>query len=84
MAVASMVCGIVSLLLVCCFWYVALPAGIVGLILGILSIRGGASGKGMAVAGVVTSGITLLLSILVIIGCAAFADQIRNELSNYY
>lgn len=82
MAVASMVCGIVGLCLSCCFWYVALPASIVGLILGIISIKNNAGGRGMAIAGVVTSGITVVLALLVIFSCSSMYNQILNEIKN--
>lgn len=52
MAIASMVCGIVSIV-ICCCEYIAVPLGIVALVLGILSIKKGQGGKGMAVAGIV-------------------------------
>jgi hypothetical protein len=86
MAIASMVCGIVSLCLSCCLWYVALPAAVVGLVLGIITIRNGGNGRGMAIAGIVTSAITAVLAILVIAGCSAIYTELLNEINNssYY
>jgi len=65
MSVASMVLGIVSIVL-CCFWYIGVICAVIGLVLGIVSIKKGPSGKGMAIAGIILSCITLLLVILIL------------------
>ena len=70
MAIASMVLGIVSLVFFC-VWYISAVAAIVGLVLGIISLRGDKLGRGMAVAGIVTSAIGLALMILFLILAAA-------------
>ncbi len=60
LAVASMIVGIVSLVM-CAFF---VPA-VVGLVLGIVALnqaKNGRSGRGMAIAGVVTSAVSLLLA----------------------
>ena len=58
-AIASMVCGIVSIV-ICCCEYVAIPLGIVAIVLGIVSLKKGEGGKGMAIAGIVCAGVSLL------------------------
>jgi hypothetical protein len=62
LAVASMVCGIVSVPLLC-IWFMALPLAIVALILGIIARnavrRGEAGGGGMATAGIACAGFAL-------------------------
>ncbi|MSA01213.1 DUF4190 domain-containing protein [Lactonifactor sp. BIOML-A3] len=58
-----MVLGIVSIVLTCLF--IGILPGIVGLILGIISIAKDKPGKGMAVAGIVTSAIGIVLFFLV-------------------
>lgn len=90
LAIASMVCGIVSLCLFC-LWYISLPCAIVGLVLGIVSMKKKAGGRGMATAGVVTSIISLSLVIIFIIGvsgCMGYTgsiiNKINNELYRYY
>ncbi len=75
MAIGSMICGIISLLLSCCFWYVALPVAIAGIVLGILVIKNKKGGKGMAIAGLVLSGITVIIAILALIACVAFTGN---------
>ncbi len=86
LAIASMVCGIITLLISCCLWYISLPVAIVGLVLGIISIKNQNGGKGMAIAGLILCGITILVSLLLIITCAALGESFWNELYNeiYY
>lgn len=66
LAIVSLVLGILSLV-TCCFMYFSLPASIAGLITGILNIKKQNPGKGMAIAGIITSSISLLLAIIGII-----------------
>lgn len=71
LAVAALVLGIVSLVLFC-VWYVSLPCSILAIIFGKIGrgrAREGASGGGMATAGMVCGVIALCIAIL-IIGCA--------------
>ncbi len=75
LSVASMVLGICSLVLGCCFWYVSIPCAIVGVILGGASLSKKKGGKGMAVAGVVTSIIGLVPAIIgIALGGSIFAS----------
>lgn len=63
MAVASMVCGICALLVMCCVPYFTLVMAILGLVFGILSLKK-KPGNGMALTGVITSGISLAFSVI--------------------
>jgi len=78
LAIASLVLGIVSVLIV---WipFIGLFGtllALVGLVLGVLALRG-VSGKGLAIGGIVTSGISLVITVLyllvfgAVIGAAA-------------
>jgi uncharacterized membrane protein YphA (DoxX/SURF4 family) len=77
-ATASMVCGILSLVLVCCLWPVALVLAIVAVALGASvqrdARRGLAGGAGMAQAGIICGGIVILLAtaalVLMLVGSA--------------
>ncbi len=60
-AVASMVLGIAGIALGCCFAYGSFPCVIVGLILGIISLKKQEPGRGMAIAGIVL-GVAALIS----------------------
>ncbi len=68
MAIASMVLGIISVVFFC-LWYIAIPAAIVGLVLGVLSNK--AAKSGMATAGIVLSIIALAVAIIWILGLGA-------------
>lgn len=62
LAIASMVLGIVSIVL-CCIWYLSIIAGIVALILGILHNKN--NGKnGMSTAGIVCGVIGIILAVV--------------------
>lgn len=76
-AIAGMVCGIVALVLVCCFWPLGVVLGIVGLILSIIGLRKKQS-KGMSIAGIVTSGLGILLGIALGILSAVFMAAISE------
>jgi len=67
MAVASMVLGIVGMLISCCLYPVTIILAIIGLILGAVAIKKGPAGKGMAVTGIVLSVISLAAAVLFII-----------------
>ncbi len=67
LAVASMVLGIISLLLGCCFWYITIPAAIIAVILAAVSMSKKMGGKGMAITGLVTSIISLIPAAIVAI-----------------
>ncbi len=68
MAIASMVLGIIAVVFFC-MWYIAIPAAIVGLVLGILSNK--AAKSGMATAGIVLSIIALAVAIIWLLGLGA-------------
>ncbi len=80
LAVTSLVLGILSILFsILLFWifYFAFIMGVIGIIMGIVSIAQHSEGKGLAVAGIITSVIGLLISLvlglLIIIGLAVMA-----------
>ena len=70
LAIASMVLGIVSLVLFC-IWWISIPAGVIGLILAGVSLATKKGGKGMAIAGLVCSIIGIALYVICIIIVAA-------------
>ena len=85
--IASMVLGIVCLVFFC-VWYVSIPCGILAIIFGILGVK--STGKGMAIAGLITGSIGLVISILIIIfiiifGMAVgFSEVFDDYDSSYY
>lgn len=70
LSIASMVLGIVSLVLFC-IWWISIPAGIIGLILGGVSLATKKGGKGMAIAGLVCSLVGIALYVIFVVVLAA-------------
>ncbi len=62
--IASLVLGIVTLIFFC-IWYISIPCGILAIIFGILGIK--SVNKGMAIAGLITGSIGLVVSTLILI-----------------
>lgn len=82
LAIASMVLGILAL--ICsCYWPASMILSIIGLILGIISIKKGNSGKGMAIAGVVLSIVAIVLTILFVSFLSAFIAGLEAAMSGY-
>lgn len=76
LAIASMVCGICSILFCCCFYYVSLVLAIVGLVLGAVSVYKKNRGKGMAIAGIVMSIVSLLFAVLLLVTAGAIMSSL--------
>ena len=87
LCIASLVLGIVSLVLFC-IWYLSIPCGILAIIFGVLGIK--SMNKGMAVAGLVTGAIGLLVSMIVVISLFMFGfaigitDALDTDYGSYY
>ena len=77
-ATASMACGIVSLL-GACFGPLMIPVALVGLVLGMMSMK--AANKGFAITGVVTSVISIILSVFLtaVIAMVGFSIDDMDE-----
>lgn len=71
--IASLVLGIVALVFFC-LWYISIPCGILAIIFGILGIK--TVNKGMAIAGLITGSIGLVISVLIIIALFIFGFAI--------
>ena len=92
LGIASMVCGIVSLVACCLYPYVGLVLAVVAIVLGIVQIVKNES-KGMAIAGIICGAVTILLFIILLIlmavGVAALGaggfdmNDIMRELEMY-
>ena len=88
MAIGSLVCGIVGILLCCCCGMGAI-LGIVGIVLAICSRKpNGGKMSGMAIAGLVCSIIAILFGagslIYSVIGGGAIYNEMMNEFSDIY
>ena len=71
LAIASMVLGIVALVLGCCFYYISIPCSIIGIILSAASLGMKKPGKGMAIAGLVCSIVAFIPAFIVMSSGAA-------------
>ena len=87
-AIASMCCGIASIVF-CCAWYLAIPAAGVALVMGILNLMKHGAGRGMALAGVICGGVGLFLALGAVAcacmscgGCGCGGSAFYNEMMN--
>lgn len=71
-SIASMVCGLLSLVC-CCLWFFSIILSIAAIVLGIISLKKGYDGKGMAIAGIVTGGISIFAVIVILILGGAYS-----------
>ena len=62
-AIASMVCGILAVIL----WPISLILGVIALVFGIIVVRRKEDGRGMAIAGIVTGIVGVLIGVLFIL-----------------
>ena len=73
LAVAALVCGILAIL-TACFWFIAIPLGIVAAVLGFIARskakKGEARGGGMGLTGAILGIVGAILGILVVAGVA--------------
>ncbi len=65
-SITSLVCGILSIIC-CCVWYLSIILAVVAIVFGILSLKKNADGRTMAIAGLITGGLGLVLSIIVLV-----------------
>lgn len=82
-AIAAMVTGIVSLVF---FWlfFIGIPAGIVGVILGFVGLNKSKQmngvGRGMAITGLVTGAIGIVVSVVIIVIAAVTVNEQERQL----
>ena len=86
LGVAALVCGIVGLVLslIPLLFVVGLPLAILAIVFGFVGMRrvkrGEATNRGMAITGVVTGLIALVIAIIAIASIGAAANDLDNEL----
>lgn len=78
LAIASMVLGILALVLSCCVPYIPFVLSLLAVVLGAVALAKKTNGKGMAIAGLVCGILGLIPAVIVAIAGAS----IINELSS--
>ena len=82
MAIASMVLGIIALVIFC-VWYISIPCAIVGIVLGALFLRKGQK-SAMATAGIACSIISLALIAIFFIYVIVVGTAYTSFWYNFY
>lgn len=83
LAIASLVLGIVSLVFGCAF-YLAIPCGIIAIILGAVSVK--STAKGMAIAGIILGSLGIVASVIffIVLIASGVIEQYTNMYSSFY
>ena len=77
MAIAAMVLGIVSIaVMMLCLWYIAIPCGILGIVLGCVGLK--SSAHGMALTGIICGSAGLVLFLAFIFFVLVFSVGLFN------
>ncbi len=64
-AIASLVLGICATICSCCIYYISIPCSLAGIVLGALAVRQEeGNGKGLAIAGLVLSAVSLIFAFI--------------------
>lgn len=79
LSIASMVLGIISVVLFC-IWYVSIPCAILAIIFGIVGMKKGGRGMGIAglVLGIVALAILVVIYLLAVIGIASIGSALSS------
>lgn len=82
MAVASLVCSIIGLLISCC-WFISLPLSITSIVLGIIVLKNNKEGRNLAIVGIIIGAATILICIfLVLLSVYLFSGN--SDFMDYY
>ncbi len=81
LSIASMVLGIISVVLFC-IWYISIPCAILAIIFGIVGMKKGGKGMGIAglVLGIVAVAILVIIYLLAVAGLATLTSAISSSL----
>lgn len=66
LGIASLILGIVALVVSCGIYAISIPCAVISSVLGVMSIAGNRKGKNIAIAGVVCAVISLVLAVITI------------------
>lgn len=76
-SIAALILGIIAILSSCCFWFVSIPCAVLGIIFAAVGIKSGKGGKGMGIAGLILSIVSLVPAIVVIVTGAALTEMAK-------
>ena len=65
--IAAMVLGIISVVFSCCCYALSIVMGIAAIVLGVVSLKKGTSGKGFAIAGIITGSAGIFFAVVMFI-----------------
>ncbi len=82
-AIASLVCGILSMLC-CCLTLFSVVLGVAAIVLGIIAICFKYDGKGMAIAGIITGGLGLVIGVIALVWSGSVAAQDFLDYYDFY
>lgn len=74
LAVASLVCGILSMVF-CCVSFLGLILGVLAVVFGVIVLVSGSNGKGMAIAGILTGSIGF---VIIMVAGASIASMLES------
>ncbi len=81
MAIIAIVAGVLAIL-ASCLWFIAAPLGIAAIVLGVLgrgkAKRGEAGGGGLAMAGIITGAIGLVLTVVLTLVGVSILNQFED------
>ena len=83
-SIASMVLGILSIICCCFLGYWTLILSVTSLVLGIIAMVKDYAGKGMAVAGVICSGISIVLLLILLVVSLTGSAMIEDFVNDLY
>ena len=75
LSIAAMICGILSIVC-CCVGWLSIILAIVAVVLGIIAMVKGASGKALALTGLICGGVGLILAIIALAGGTAALSEL--------
>lgn len=81
MAITSMVLGIIALVTCICYCS-AIPLGVVSIILAIIVLVKRKNGKPLAITGIITSAIAVIVSVLTLVLAGPIADNMNDLIQN--
>jgi len=78
LGIASLILGILSVILGCCMWKIGIPCAIMAIVLAAVSMNKNMGGKGLAIAGLVLGIVSLVLVGITVAFGVAFDAYVKK------